>query len=454
LTEVRGIPDQSSIPSVFLNYQTVQTISPSTGATGIWSTDMQLIPHPVGFCSGFITDSNNPANSAGFEVLNTQLAGTTHVAKFDSFLSEFVRWRLAYASVTIYQDGPDLANQGTIVVCQKPLTPYSFNPNSGNNAGLYTAQTGYSHGFIMEPTDLPSYTSSQAMPNAYFGKSKEGAYVPLKLTKTHQEWRSNRDLTYQCSAGALNPFNGGFTSGQVQIPFSTAAINSGLYPFRTLNDLHFYQIGGTGSAGTLAGDLTSDFCNENWADISVRNMAVTTSLSMFFRFGFECQVQPTSVMAPHMKLSPPEDIQALQSYFAVSRELKDAYPADYNDLGKIWDAISGIAKTIAPAFSIVPGVGPAISGGIGAITGIGDSIRGVLKRASAPTQGNVASSADKARANDYVREMDAINVDNLVRQAKSRIGQRRAPARGRQRLPPMQGPRRPPREGAPRRRRR
>jgi hypothetical protein len=49
---------------------------------------------------------------------------------------------------------------------------------------------------------------------------------------------------------------------------------------------------------------------------------------------------------------------ALDAYYAISRELKDAYPADYNDLGKIWDVIKKAAVNTLPLLRHVPYVGP------------------------------------------------------------------------------------------------
>jgi len=40
LTEVRGVPDQSSVPSVFLNFQTVGSVKPSSHAVGTWGCDL------------------------------------------------------------------------------------------------------------------------------------------------------------------------------------------------------------------------------------------------------------------------------------------------------------------------------------------------------------------------------------------------------------------------------
>lgn len=371
-----------------MNYQSVYTITPANGATGTWQLDGQMIPNPLSFGAATMTDS---VGTRAVEFLNTQIPGASHPARLDEFLADFTRWRLAYASVTIYQDGPDLANQGTVVVCQKPVKPTMFIPNITNPAGPSGTQIGYHHAFHLEASDLPNYNSSQAMPNAYFGKSKEGVYIPLKLTRTHQKWHSHSDLVYQSTASSLIPWTNANTGGQLQIPQSTTEEALGQYPFLSVNDLHVWQ---SLTAYVPSGTLTSNFCNDNWADFSFRNMAATTSLSLFFRFGFECQLQPTSSLSPHLKLSPEADPAAIAAYFAVSRELKDAYPADYNDLGKIWDVISSIAKTVAPALAAIPVVGPALTMAVPAAAAVGDRIREAASRSKQPTQGSVASATD------------------------------------------------------------
>jgi len=252
------------------------------------------------------------------------------------------------------------------------------------------------------------------MPNAYFGKSKEGVYIPLKLTKTHQHWHSHRDLTYQATGSTMNAYTNSTTGGAVTILSSTLDDVNGLYPFLSINDIH-QKTGGTYTK--IVGSLTSDFCNENWADFSFRNMAVTTSLSMFFRFGFEVQVMPQSSLAPHLKLSPESDPMALATYFAISRELKDAYPAEFNDLGKIWDVISSVAKTASPMLNLIPGIGGMLSAGTSLAAGTGDRIRSALRRASDPTQGSTASASDLEIARKVTPKM--------IKKAKKKVVKRR-----------------------------
>lgn len=397
MTEVRGIPDESAVPSLFMNYQTVATIAPSPGSTGTWAVDLQLLPHPIAFASGKLTDSGHSgATSVPVEILNAQVSGTTHSQKFQYFMQDFTRWRLAYASVTIYQDGPDLANQGTVVVAQKVVQPQILPAFGLIDPAVLGSAIPMTQHMLVE--DMPHYDSSQGMPNAYFGRSREGVYVPLKLTHSHQAWQSRSRLVSQCQSVDYAPMS---NAPQGLIPLSTTESQlKGFYPFFSLNDLHILSL--APGNDRISYEPTSPFCNDNWADISFRNMAVTTSLSCFFRFGFECSVLPSSQMAPHMKLSPLEDRLAQSAYFAVARELKDGFPADYNDLGKIWDVISAAIKVVAPALAFIPAVGPAISGAAAAISTAGDAIRAAVRKTSEPALGNTASAAVVQRAREAI----------------------------------------------------
>jgi len=417
LTDVHGIPDESSVPSLFMNYQSVYTVGPAAGATGTWFMDGQLIPNPLSFGACAIHDS---VGGRFLEFVNTQVEGADHYARLASFLGQFARWRLAYAAVTIYQDGPDLANQGTVVVCQKPVDPARYNVAVlGSTA---TGSYGMHHAFHMEAADLPDFNRSQAMPNSYFGKSREGAYIPLKLTRTHQTWHSHRDLTLQATSATMTSYDTP-VGGKLHLSSNTSDESTGLYPFLSMNDCHQYI--DTGGSAYVEGSLTSDFCNENWADFSFRNMAVTTSLSMFFRFGFEVQVPPTSNMAPHLHLSPQCDEQAIRAYFAISRELKDAYPAEYNDLGKIWNVISSVAKAIAPALSFIPGVGPLLSAGVTMGANAGDRLKSAIQRVRNPTQGSTASASDI----ELVKDAKTRITQSDIKAAKKRIANRVTPKR-------------------------
>lgn len=101
--------------------------------------------------------------------------------------------------------------------------------------------------------------------------------------------------------------------------------------------------------------------NENWAHACFQNMSTETRLVCYFRFGVEIQALPTSPFSPYLKLSPPYDPAAIEAYFRISRELKDAYPADYNDLGKLWSVIKQVARRVLPAVGMLGPIGKTVS---------------------------------------------------------------------------------------------
>jgi len=382
LTEVRGIPDQSSVPSVFLNYQTIAEITnPNPAAVGTWAADLALIPHPVGFMYVTATDSVGTTQSS---VLNSQLAGAGHNAKYQNLLSFAERWRLAYMSVTVYQDGADLTNQGTCVACQTVVKAHKFYPHYVNAGG---ATIDFPQVYDFLPSDKPDYTKSQSMPNAYFSRSKEGCYMPLKLTETHQRWHSS-GKSIQISAGGISALG--------QMGALATATGTGVYPFPTLEQAWVN--------GDLAGgEATSDLCNDVWGFLDFKNLALTTRLQVFVRAGYEIQVQPGSLLSPQQKLSPPEDVIAMQNYFTISRELKDAYPSDYNDAGQIWDVISGVAKTASSVLSSIPHpVAQGIGAAIGGAATVGDVIRRTVAGLDAGR--GAGSQGDKALAQAVVEE--------------------------------------------------
>lgn len=410
MTEVQGIPDEDAAPSAHLNYQSTFTLAPQSGATGTWSFNATLLPHPVNFLFVQKTDSSGTQVQ---NFMNTQLPAVSHFAKMGAFWGNAQRYRMTYCSVTVYQDGPDLANQGTLAVCQAPLQSCVYNPAYVNSGGRCVAMP---HVEQFSDGDRPLFDVAQSMPNAYFNNSKFGAYVPLKLTRTHQQWLSTSDAVTQAQTTAPidQPFDG------YVLPTGAAY---GVFPHVNLSPA-FYN---SGSGG---GEATSPLMNGISAHICARNLAVATSYTFFVRMGIEIQCQPGSLYTTHLRLSPAPDHEAVDNYFRIARELKDAYPADYNDLGKIWDVISSIAKTVGPALGAFGPVGSAIGMGVSGAAAVGDRIRQAIAQRSqrametAGGSASVGSAGDKALARQIV---DAAGEQPLRRRKKAarRIAKRK-----------------------------
>lgn len=349
------------MPSLCMNYQSTFTLSPEAGATGTWEFDASLVPHPISFIGW---ERRTSVNTTAGVCLNSQIDGATHAEKYTNWKALAQRWRLAYMAVTVYQDGPDLANQGTIVVCQPPVSPRARHFSSlSRNAGAFNPPV-VAPATTCEWTteDMPDYTRSQAMPSAYYNKSKEGAYVPLKLTDTCQDWFSERD---EITVGQFSqePNTPATVTGVLQLD----NVNVACFPFYDLENVFFVTV--DANRGYFRGQATSPPLSGNWAHICARNLSVTTSYSFFVRCGIEMQVSPSSTLSPQLKLSPPYDPTALTTYFSICRELKDAYPADYNTTGKLWGVIKQALNALDPVITVMPGnkvVKPLVTAGVAA----------------------------------------------------------------------------------------
>jgi len=411
VTEVRGIPDESSMPTVFLNYQSTFTLRPPGVAEPTWEFDATLTPHPVSFLSagrGYTSGSSYSAAS----YLNSQLTGATHAEKYATFRAMCERWRLAYMSVTVYQDGAALTDQGTMAIAQVPVAPRrsvvgSYTLTAGGITTVYATPLVHQY----QQGDQALFERSQAMPNAYFNRSKEGAYVPLKLGRECVEWVSGKDSVLMAPplevGDAMQNDSVAYLERAGVVTFPVLANKAAFdgsggagFPFIDLKPATRVTTwspatGETGS-NVCVGDCTSPMCAASFAHISGRGLSTATNLQFFVRAGFEAQVQPASILSPEMRLSPAHDEMALTAYFSIARELKDAYPADYNDLGKIWDVIKKAAAVALPLLKHVPYVGP---------------IAAISQRAlaSVPSYVPAKGSRDKVSRSDLERAKEMVS---------------------------------------------
>jgi hypothetical protein len=362
------------MPTSFVNYQSTFTLSPAGGATGTWQFDASLLPDPIAFMSVAKTDSTGITTSLN---LNSQLTGATYGTKYVAFQGVAQRWRLAYMSVTAYQDGPDLSNQGMISVVQKPAQPAVYY-GSGMTGTQVTCGPKITK---FQTDDAPDFNSSQTFPNAYLNNSKFGAYAPMKLTSTCQQWKDLfRDITLYGGATSA-------TSGAgLTLPTATGAMVN--WPYYGENEAAYLAANG------FMGQTILEWGNGAHVQISARNLSVATSFTFYVRCGIEIQCNPGTIYGPYLKLSPPHDSRALKTYFAIAREMKDAYPADYNDLGKIWETIKSILRKVAPAIGMIPFPG---SGIVSAAINPGLDMIESLEKALKQKKNVSAADLDRAR---------------------------------------------------------
>lgn len=391
LTEVRGVPDQSALPTTMLNWQMESVVAPAAGASGTWSCDLTMVPDPCSFGCAAKTDSLGVTTQ---QFVNTQL-GATYQAAFQALNGNGDRWRLAYMGLTVYQDGPALSDQGSVAAAVIPVDPLIMS-TSYFDAGQQEQHTSR-NAIAFTTNSMADFETLVRMPNAYMGQSKHGVYMPLKLSTNHQNWHGQFDVLQDGTAWTLD----GGQNGRVVT--KDGAINSG-WPYYGCQCC-WYSTTGHYFSGTSTQRMFP--CNQNWGRLCFQNLSVASRLVLVWRVGYEVQCNPLSMYAAYLKLSPPHDPLAVEEYFAIARELKDAYPAEYNDRGKLWDVIKAAMRTALPFISAAGPIG-ALVGGIGsAIMGTGKTLSALKRATTKPPSEGRAEMRDKPPAAAIERAVEA-----------------------------------------------
>jgi hypothetical protein len=356
VVEVAGLPDDTSTNVVMLNYQAAYTIrAPSETIDPTWGFVMQVQSNPVNFGYWIKTDENGGPSGTFSPLLNPQLVGTTIMDKAIAWSDKVKRWRMAYMSITLDFDGPALSNQGSIAGTMAPHSPFTF--YYGAQYDTVGSQIAFHP--IRAPSgpsssDFPNFSRIISNPNAYSGEARDGIYMPLKLTRTHQQWKSEADIEHWVNYTQV--------AEKIVLAIPTAASLTS-YPHPGLTSFYSNPI-------TKMADVRyiPPFGNDLVGHIAAKNLSVASGFNVIVRAGFECQVGSGSELTPFMRLSPPSDRLALESYFQISRTMKDGYPASYNSLGKLWNIIRGAAIALSPAIAAIPHpAAKGIGAGIGLI---------------------------------------------------------------------------------------
>jgi len=359
--EVQGVPDRSCNPTVMQHFNSISNFSVPADTVGPWTAQFQFLPNPVSF--GWLrTLTNGETSILGSQnILNTQIEGDNITDKTVSFLSTNDRWRLAYYGVTIHLNAPTLADQGTVACCQRPLTFREFTfgvptSGSGSDTPIATIKMLRPEDNDDNSTDYPNYDKMMSMPNAYTGNARDGVYAPLRLEKPDFDWSTRHDQCYWINAEHATGLDRGFTE------LDTSLSPTLPYPLQVVPA--YYNT----STKVFGGGVGVPFLSENAIDCVFRGMSVNATITVTIRMGIESEVLPSSTYSMFQAPSPENDPVALKTYAALRRTMKDAYPAEYNDLNKLWALIKSGLKSAAPFLSAVnPLLGMAASKGPGLV---------------------------------------------------------------------------------------
>lgn len=385
-----AIPDGSTSKSIVKTFMTAVSIAAPADAVADTKMDIELnaLPHPITVASYKISYTNaGGAATAYGTIRNAQMgqlpAGNDDAVANSAFFADAASsWRMTSYSMTGVHDASAINNQGTIRAHQAPSSMLKFagsvveTTSSKLTCGLPIG------GFQSEAA--PTY-DQMAQIGMFTGKLSDGFYMPLRLGTDAAYWRSPADMFIPLKGFTDVAADG--TPGRLLLDAAqpAAAVATSNFPFYDTVLLPAFY---TAAAG-IAGYGVQGFLSDNWGRICIKGMHVSSNIVLTIRLGLECRVNTRSVWATELTTAPVADPAAILAYKAMSQQMADAFPADYNDLGRIWEWISNAAKSLAPALNLVPVVGPAINGIVGGATFIGDKIAEAVARRKAANAARV-----------------------------------------------------------------
>lgn len=332
------------------NYQSTFTVpSPTTDQT--WDCEIMLLAHPVLW--GYAHAIPVSGTSSWAYLQNTQVPGTTASDKCTRFAGDCERYRLAYWGVTAYLDAPALANQGTVVAAQYPLMSRhmavysvagSTEPRADPRvAGPVKSVPGRAASDLASLVDVYAQPSRdpdtlQSMPNAYMGLAKDGVYCPGRLGNGFNKFRNTQDRRMYL----------GFTSASNQVGEDGTGLTMAVLPAASGIEP---PLGATTVSSVGPGSGIQTRCIDGVMQITFRNLSPSASLTLFARYGIEQAVLPGSPISAFQRIPPKHDPVAMEAVSLIQRELKDAYPSEYNDFSRLLKVIRDVAGFIpwAPA---------------------------------------------------------------------------------------------------------
>jgi len=380
IVEVTGIPDEDAYQTVFQHYQfQINVTNPTPATVGTWEFDLFCLPDPV-IVAGLRTKDSN-GSYLWSPVLNEQVgaAGASYTARKTYFMGQVERYRIGYYSVTGHLDAAAVTNQGMIACAQYPVATERWSYQIQAPAATYAHRTGAAW------TEAPkTYAQLQTMPNSYLGEARAGVYAVYKLSETCQKWRMARDTRTHLPYGAASGLFDDVATVYPAAATSTTTV-SGCYPY--------------GVSGAYTGAAAKDMVVLRRADsglmhISGRNLHYQSSMTFVLRIGYELQVNAGSPLTSFARVSPQHDPVALSGYFAIARELKDAYPEDYNSFGALLGTIANIAKAVLPV------IAPGISNAIGKFLGPAPTAQAERVIEAAPAAAKEKAQDDFKRASE------------------------------------------------------
>jgi len=400
-----GLPDQSSQSVLRPDFRVQTTISAPVGAASwdcmIWSVpgDVNAVYYATGPSPmDFATVVTPTATNVNVGVLNLQTNnlypyavnyGTwpvtpgpeTRVVTSMSFPSYGASaFRHQFKSFTAHLISSAVSSQGSVVAAQyspvlRDLGMVCCGPFH-NLAGATAADIARGYSVVLPTRDADIAATA---PGYYTDEAKQGVYVPMRLAGPAQPFaRSVRDGMLNVLATA--PITPGLYSDRSPIQFGGVGSPAMLYATSDLPPDGISNIGMpwpfAAAAGATNTMTPNPYIGTVYYDTGYDNMncgiAIFRGLqgpgggfasSILLKANVGLEVVPNPTATDRVFLSPPAayEPRAMEAYYTLSLELRDAYPASFNSLGSILSAVQRVASRVwGFASPLVKSIVPAV----------------------------------------------------------------------------------------------
>lgn len=449
------IPDEVSQPTARPEYtQELIVSAPSGLSTPTWDCAMYTLPGdvtavvvetgPAG--SAFGGRSGPPAPVTGgtvqlircqpqalvapvqyyFPAISADLVYEGATAQFNP-----LAWRRAYASLTVYMSASSLNDQGTVTAGQFPGFPVTSSVSSECYSAIGPFLQARQTTFVLPLQESDMLVSN---PRCTVWDARKGIYIPQLLAGPTQPFVTppRTDLVtaggttgygYPDPAFGFAPGTGSTwavsnTAGYVQMN-SQAVVVAGSVP----TDPGFSQP-----------VLVDDGFDNLLCSVAIwRGLSPAATLTVKSIVGFEVAVSYASPVRQFVQPADPPSPQAMQAYYAITREIQQVYPSSFNVFGAILPVLATAARAVAPyALSALTAIGSRLMERYGGASAPEKVMRGVppplsLPAPTAPARGSAVMRPPRTPSVRSARSVPrSVSVRRAVRVA-------RKPTRGRQR---------------------
>jgi hypothetical protein len=448
-----GLPDPSSAFVLRPDYRIQATIlPPPDNPGGSWDCFMWIPPGDVNalyWATGpggtdFSTTAAPAYTQCG--VIRLQPSGdhnfamgyydytdaSSHTAYANTPVINSAAFRHQFKSVTVTLIAAAVADQGQVYAAQySPLIRRNgmVIPNGYPNPGGNALVAGYYQTVL--PADETALAATA--PQFYMDAAREGVYMPLRLAGPSQPFaRTVAEVPISLQTGHMGLFTADYSQfrfGAILTPTTNPDEDAGStlpWVFRAPTVDASAISAGQSLVGYLNCDSGYDNVNSGvmiWRGLSGGAGQFTSSLQVKVIAGLEIVPNPAASDRVFAEPPAPYDPKALEAYYELCVDLKDAYPASYNSLDDILNAIGSAASRVFGVFEpalkqAAPILLERAIGGLGGSPGT-FAPRAPALRVAYRAPSTARSTTSKSRSMSAKRPATKVAV--LSRRAKARV---------------------------------